>query len=100
MSRRLKKFPQYKDNKILYGLGKAANTGGVAKSGLVMAQNGQRCFWSRGEVDAKLHQIMVNIHTAAYETKLFGDPSNYILYANIAGFLKVADAMIAQGHRA
>jgi glutamate dehydrogenase (NADP+) len=89
------------ENKILYGLGKAANAGGVATSGLEMAQNSQRYFWSREEVDAKLHQIMVNIHTAAYGTsKLFGDPGNYVLGANIAGFLKVADAMIAQGHMA
>ena len=89
------------ENKILYGLGKAANAGGVATSGLEMAKNSQRYFWSREEVDAKLHQIMVNIHTAAYETsKLFGDTGNYVLGANIAGFLKVADAMIAQGYTA
>jgi len=86
------------ENKILYSPGKASNAGGVSTSGLEMAQNSQRYFWSREEVDAKLHQIMVNIHTAAYETsKLFGDPGNYVLGANIAGFLKVADAMIAQG---
>jgi glutamate dehydrogenase (NADP+) len=89
------------ENKILYSPGKASNAGGVSTSGLEMAQNSQRYFWSREEVDAKLHQIMVNIHTAAYETsKLFGDPGNYVLGANIAGFLKVADAMIAQGQLA
>ena len=89
------------ENKILYAPGKASNAGGVATSGLEMAQNSQRYFWSAEEVDQKLHQIMVNIHTASYETaKLFGDPGNYVLGANIAGFLKVADAMIEQGHLA
>ena len=89
------------ENKILYSPGKASNAGGVSTSGLEMAQNSQRYFWSREEVDAKLHQIMVNIHSNAYETsKLFGDPGNYVLGANIAGFLKVADAMIAQGYLA
>ena len=89
------------ENKILYAPGKASNAGGVATSGLEMAQNSQRYFWSREEVDAKLLQIMVNIHTAAYETsKTFGQPGNYVLGANIAGFLKIADAMIAQGHLA
>jgi len=87
------------ENKILFSPGKASNAGGVATSGLEMAQNSQRYFWSAEEVDKKLHQIMVNIHSAAYETaKLFGQPGNYVLGANIAGFLKVADAMIAQGH--
>jgi glutamate dehydrogenase (NADP+) len=87
--------------KILYAPGKASNAGGVATSGLEMAQNSQRYFWTREEVDAKLHMIMVNIHRNAYETsKLFGQPSNYVLGANIAGFLKVADAMIAQGYAA
>jgi glutamate dehydrogenase (NADP+) len=86
-------------HKIMYAPGKAANAGGVATSGLEMAQNSQRYFWSREEVDAKLHQIMVNIHSAAYETsKIFGDPGNYVLGANIAGFLKVANAMVAQGY--
>jgi glutamate dehydrogenase (NADP+) len=66
-----------------------------------MAQNSQRYFWSAEEVDQKLHQIMVNIHSASYETaKLFGQQGNYVLGANIAGFLKVADAMVAQGHLA
>jgi glutamate dehydrogenase (NADP+) len=87
------------ENKTLYAPGKAANAGGVATSGLEMAQNSQRYFWSREEVDAKLHQIMVNIHSAAYETsKTFGDTGNYVLGANIAGFLKVANAMISQGY--
>ena len=89
------------ENKILFSPGKASNAGGVATSGLEMAQNSQRYFWSAEEVDQKLHQIMVNIHSAAYETaKLFGQPGNYVLGANIAGFLKIADAMIAQGYLA
>jgi len=89
------------ENKILFSPGKASNAGGVSTSGLEMAQNSQRYFWSAEEVDQKLHQIMVNIHSAAYETaKLFGQPGNYVLGANIAGFLKVADAMVAQGHLA
>ncbi len=89
------------ENKILFSPGKASNAGGVATSGLEMAQNSQRYFWSAEEVDQKLHQIMVNIHSTAYETaKLFGQPGNYVLGANIAGFLKIADAMIAQGHLA
>jgi glutamate dehydrogenase (NADP+) len=87
--------------KVLYGPGKAANAGGVATSGLEMAQNSQRYFWNREEVDAKLRQIMVNIHKNTYDTaKMFGQPGNYVLGANIAGFLKVADAMIAQGYSA
>jgi glutamate dehydrogenase (NADP+) len=86
------------ENKILFSPGKASNAGGVATSGLEMVQNSQRFFWPAEEVDQKLHQIMVNIHNAAYETsKIFGQPSNYVLGANIAGFLKVADAMVAQG---
>ena len=86
---------------VLYAPGKASNAGGVATSGLEMAQNSQRYFWTREEVDAKLHQIMINIHKTTYETaKLFGQPENYQLGANIAGFLKVANAMIAQGYHA
>jgi len=89
------------EHKILFSPGKASNAGGVSTSGLEMAQNSQRYFWSAEEVDQKLHQIMVNIHSTAYETaKLFGQPGNYVLGANIAGFLKIADAMIAQGHLA
>ena len=83
---------------VLYAPGKAANAGGVSVSGLEMAQNSQRYFWTREEVDHRLHQIMVNIHSTAYKTaEMFGDKGNYLLGANIAGFLKVADAMIAQG---
>jgi glutamate dehydrogenase (NADP+) len=86
-------------NNILYGPGKAANAGGVSVSGLEMAQNSMRYFWTREEVDQKLHQIMVNIHEAAYTTaEHFGKKGNYVLGANIAGFIKVADAMIDQGY--
>ncbi|TFG09365.1 NADP-specific glutamate dehydrogenase [Candidatus Thorarchaeota archaeon] len=85
--------------KVLYAPGKAANAGGVSVSGLEMAQNSMRYFWSREEVDQKLHQIMVNIHQTAYNTaKMFGEPGNYMLGANVAGFLKVADAMISQSY--
>jgi glutamate dehydrogenase (NADP+) len=84
--------------KILYGPGKAANAGGVATSGLEMTQNSMRLAWTREEVDARLKQIMTAIHTAAYETsKEYGAPGDYVMGANIAGFVKVADAMLAQG---
>lgn len=63
-----------------------------------MAQNSQRFFWSAEEVDQKLHQVIVNNHSAAYGTsKIFGQPGSYVPAANIAGVLKVADAMVAQG---
>jgi len=85
-------------NKVLFGPGKAANAGGVATSGLEMSQNSIRMSWSREEVDKHLHTIMVNIHKAALErSKEFGDPGNYVMGANAAGFIKVADAMLAQG---
>jgi len=83
---------------IPFSPGKASNAGGVATSGLEMSQNSQRYFWTFEEVDQKLHNIMIGIHKNAYETsKLFGKPGDYVMGANIAGFLKVADAMIAQG---
>lgn len=86
------------EKKILYGPGKAANAGGVSTSGLEMSQNSLRLSWSREEVDQRLHGIMKSIHKAAYETaKEFGTPGNYVNGANIAGFLKVADAMLDQG---
>jgi glutamate dehydrogenase (NADP+) len=89
----------FQEAKVLFAPGKAANAGGVATSGLEMAQNSQRYFWSRDEVDSRLHHIMVDIHRNALETaKYFGDPSNYVLGSNIAGFIKVANAMIAQGY--
>ncbi|HXX88522.1 MAG TPA: NADP-specific glutamate dehydrogenase [Candidatus Acidoferrum sp.] len=88
----------FQDAGVLYAPGKASNAGGVATSGLEMVQNSQRYFWSFDEVDQKLHTIMINIHKNAYDTAtLFGQPGNYVMGANIAGFLKVADAMIAQG---
>jgi glutamate dehydrogenase (NADP+) len=84
--------------KVLYGPGKAANAGGVATSGLEMSQNSMRISWTREEVDARLKGIMQSIHAAAYQTaKDFGQPTNYVLGANIAGFIKVADAMIDHG---
>jgi glutamate dehydrogenase (NADP+) len=83
---------------VLYGPGKAANAGGVATSGLEMTQNSMRLSWSREEVDARLKRIMTSIHDAACETaKEYGRPGDYVLGANIAGFVKVADAMLAQG---
>ena len=86
------------ESKILFGPGKAANAGGVAVSGLEMSQNSMRLSWSREEVDNKLHDIMKSIHKACVDTAAaYGAPGNYVNGANIAGFLKVADAMTAQG---
>jgi glutamate dehydrogenase (NADP+) len=83
---------------ILYGPGKAANAGGVAVSGLEMAQNSMRYSWTREEVDHRLHIIMKSIHSACVQTaERFGAKGNYVIGANIAGFLKVADAMIDLG---
>ena len=86
------------EKKIPFGPGKAANAGGVATSGLEMSQNSARLSWSAEEVDKRLYEIMVNIHKTCIDTaKAFGQEGNYIVGANIAGFKKVADAMIAQG---
>jgi glutamate dehydrogenase (NADP+) len=86
------------DAQVLYGPGKAANAGGVATSGLEMSQNSMRLSWSREEVDSRLHGIMKAIHKAAWDTaKEYGTPGNYVNGANIAGFLKVANAMMDQG---
>ena len=86
------------DAKILFGPAKAANAGGVATSGLEMAQNAQHLNWKAEEVDGRLHGIMVEIHRNACETaKEYGVEGNYLAGANIAGFIKVADAMIDQG---
>jgi glutamate dehydrogenase (NADP+) len=83
---------------ILYAPGKASNAGGVATSGLEMTQNSMRLPWSREEVDARLREIMIRIHSTCIETAdRFGTPGNYVNGANIAGFLKVADAMMDQG---
>jgi len=86
------------ERKILYGPGKAANAGGVAVSGLEMSQNSIRLGWTREEVDKHLFRIMKDIHSAAIgAAEKYGTPGNYVNGANIAGFLKVADAMMAQG---
>jgi len=86
------------DAGILYAPGKAANAGGVATSGLEMAQNSMRLPWTREEVDNRLHLIMKSIHKTCVEVAdRFGTPGNYVNGANIGGFLKVADAMIDQG---
>ena len=86
------------EQQILYGPGKAANAGGVATSGLEMSQNAGRISWTREEVDQKLHRIMKNIHFVAAEAaQQVGTPGNYVNGANIAGFKKVADAMIDLG---
>jgi glutamate dehydrogenase (NADP+) len=86
------------DAKILYGPGKAANAGGVAVSGLEMAQNSMRLPWTRDEVDNRLRMIMKSIHSTCVQmADRFGTPGNYVNGANIGGFLKVADAMMDQG---
>jgi glutamate dehydrogenase (NADP+) len=87
----------YIDKKILYGPGKAANAGGVATSGLEMSQNSLRLSWPREEVDQRLHGIMKAIHSQCVEYGKEGNFVNYVNGANIAGFVKVADSMIAQG---
>ncbi|MEC7876601.1 MAG: NADP-specific glutamate dehydrogenase [Bacteroidota bacterium] len=88
---------EFKLNKILFAPGKASNAGGVAVSGLEMAQNSLRYSWTRDEVDQKLKEIMINIHKSCLE---YGKQKNYVDYnkgANISAFIKVADAMLAQG---
>jgi len=87
----------YQKNKILYGPGKAANAGGVAVSGLEMTQNSMRLPWSREEVDERLHTIMKNIHATCVKFGTEGDYVDYVRGANIGGFVKVANAMLAQG---
>jgi glutamate dehydrogenase (NADP+) len=83
---------------ILYGPGKAANAGGVAVSGLEMSQNSQRLSWTREKVDTRLKFIMESIHINARNAAgSYGDPDNYVLGANIAGFVKVANSMLDQG---
>ena len=83
--------------KIFFSPGKASNAGGVATSGLEMSQNSLRLLWTREEVDEKLHGIMVSIHEACVKYGKEGDYVDYVKGANVAGFVKVADAMIAQG---
>jgi glutamate dehydrogenase (NADP+) len=88
----------YNDNNVLYGPAKAANAGGVATSGLEMSQNSQRLSWSREEVDNRLHGIMKSIHQACLQaSEAYGKCGNYLMGANIAGFTKVANAMMAYG---
>jgi glutamate dehydrogenase (NADP+) len=88
----------FQENKLLYGPGKAANAGGVATSGLEMSQNSTRLSWTREEVDQKLHGIMKSIHKTALDAAdAYGDSGNYVMGANVAGFLKVAKAMLAYG---
>jgi len=87
----------FQKNKVLFGPGKASNAGGVAVSGLEMSQNSMRIKWTREEVDNKLHDIMKQIHQACLEHGSENDGVNYVKGANIAGFIKVADAMIDQG---
>ena len=88
----------FQNNKLLYSPGKASNAGGVATSGLEMTQNSMRLKWSREEVDEKLHSIMKNIHEMCvkYGTEEDGYV-NYVKGANIGGFMKVANAMLAHG---
>ncbi len=86
------------ENGILFAPGKASNAGGVATSGLEMSQNSMRMSWTRERVDGELENIMIKIHQNAFETaEKYGQPGNYVFGANIAGFLKVAEAMMAQG---
>ena len=89
---------EFQKAKILYAPGKASNAGGVATSGLEMTQNSLRFNWTRDEVDQKLKEIMYDIHDSCID---YGQDENgyidYVKGANIAGFVKVADAMLAQG---
>ena len=88
----------FEESDILFSPGKASNAGGVATSGLEMSQNSMRLPWSTDEVDSRLHEIMIRIHDTCITTaERFGTPGNYVNGANIAGFLKVADAMMDQG---
>jgi glutamate dehydrogenase (NADP+) len=88
----------YQENNVLYGPAKAANAGGVAVSGLEMSQNSMRLSWSRAEVDERLYGIMKSIHRACLEAAAaYGKSGDYLMGANIAGFTKVANAMLAYG---
>ena len=88
----------FEESDILFSPGKASNAGGVATSGLEMSQNSMRLPWSTDEVDSRLHEIMIRLHDTCITTaERFGTPGNYVNGANIAGFLKVADAMMDQG---
>ena len=87
----------FQESNILFGPGKAANAGGVATSGLEMSQNSMRLNWTRKEVDGRLHQIMKDIHEACVVYGQENESVNYVKGANVAGFIKVADAMLDQG---
>jgi len=88
----------YQEYNILYGPGKAANAGGVATSGLEMSQNSMRFSWGRDEVDTRLQEIMKNIHKACLSaSETYGKKGDYVMGANIAGFIKVAKSMLAYG---
>ena len=91
----------FQKSKTLYAPGKAANAGGVAVSGLEMSQNSMRLSWTAEEVDSRLKGIMKSIHDNAYAAYAayaeYGDAGNYVMGANIAGFIKVSDAMIGRG---
>jgi glutamate dehydrogenase (NADP+) len=88
----------YRENNFLFGPAKAANAGGVAVSGLEMSQNSMRMMWSREEVDTKLLGIMKNIHKTCLDTaEAYGKKGDYLTGANIGGFIKVANAMLAYG---
>jgi len=98
MSTTIEGVDAFVDAGIFYAPGKASNAGGVATSGLEMTQNSMRLSWSREEVDKQLHGIMKNIHGACVKAaEAYGKPGNYVVGANVAGFLKVADAMLDQG---
>ncbi len=91
-------YKLFTESGILFSPGKASNAGGVATSGLEMSQNSMRLPWNREEVDHRLHEIMIRIHNTCITTaEKYGTPGNYVNGANIAGFLKVADAMLDQG---
>jgi glutamate dehydrogenase (NADP+) len=88
----------FQESGVLFAPGKASNAGGVATSGLEMSQNSLRLSWTREEVDQKLDAIMVEIHKNASETaKQYGREGDYVFGANVAGFLKIAEAMQAHG---
>ena len=88
----------FHDNNVLFGPAKAANAGGVAVSAMEMSQNSMRLSWTVEEVDEKLQTVMKNIYTSCIDAaETYGHPGNLVVGANIAGFLKVADAMVAHG---
>ena len=94
----LEAIDSFLHNNVLFGPAKAANAGGVAVSALEMSQNSMRLSWTFEEVDAKLHAIMKNIYqNSVRAAEVYGQSGNLVVGANIAGFIRVADAMVAQG---